>query len=316
MKNYLTEEQKNFIIENYAAMRSKDIVDCLGITYAQMHSYVNNKKLLKNKEVWAFHPNYFEECLEKKNISGYNVYDYLGKNKEPKIQTIELYKSKYGKYSVNQNYFSNIDNEWKAYWLGFLYADGYVIFDDSTSKTKCILGVGLSAKDEGHLFKLKDSLQTDSPIKRFNTNYKNCESSKLTVCNLKIVKDLCQLGCVPNKSLILQFPETFIVPDELIRHFMRGYFDGDGCVSVNKTKRTVHLNVIGTKDFLEEWRKVLFEKIDVPITDIVRSKDSNAFAWQTGNIYAIEKIYKFLYKDCNIWLDRKLNKFDDVFSLA
>ena len=28
------------------------------------------------------------------------------------------------KYSLNDDYFSVIDNEHKAYWLGFLYADG------------------------------------------------------------------------------------------------------------------------------------------------------------------------------------------------
>lgn len=316
MKKYLTKEQKEFIINNYATMKSKDIINYLGITYNQMHSYVRNNKLLKNKENWAFHPNYFEECKDKANANNYDVHDFLGNKKEPKIEISQLYKSKYGKYAINKDYFKKIDNEWKAYWLGFLYADGYVIFDEKSSKTKCLLGVGLSSKDESHLFKLKDSLQSESPVKRFLTNYKKCETSKLTVCNIDIVKDLCNLGCLPNKSLILVFPNTDIVPKKFVRDFMRGYFDGDGCISINEQKRTVRMNVVGTKDFLLEWENILYKELQVPITAIVQNKDSKAFAWQTGNIYAIEKIYKFLYKDCNIWLDRKLNKFNDIFSLA
>ena len=57
-------------------------------------------------------------------------------------------------------------------------------------------------------------------------------------------------GCVPNKSLTLTFPSKDIVPSNLLRHFIRGYVDGDGCICVTKPEK-IELNVLGTKEFLQ-----------------------------------------------------------------
>ena len=74
--------------------------------------------------------------------------------------------------------------------------------------------------------------------------------------------DLIKQGCVPNKSLILTFPNKHQVPKNLINHFIRGYFDGDGSISygiqerysVRKKQNTKRLNInaqfIGTKEML------------------------------------------------------------------
>lgn len=288
----------------------------LDITYHQLHSYASNNHLKKEDRVKATKPHYFENCLFKRMVEEYNVYDYLGGLKEPKITEDKLYKSKYGKYKVNQDYFERIDTEWKAYWLGFLYADGYVILDEESKKKKVLLGVGLSIVDKEHLEKFQQSLQTDAPIKEFLTNYKNCMSAKITVCNLKIVKDLCNKGCVPNKSLILKFPINEIVPFYLIRHFIRGYFDSDGCISINIHKRNARINIIGTYGFLLGLQKVLNKEIGASLVNIIRNKDTNSFVLQYGDIYLIEKFYQYLYKDANIYLDRKMKKFDSLFSLA
>ena len=61
---------------------------------------------------------------------------------------------------------------------------------------------------------------------KLNNNRQN--QYKICVCGTKIHHDLEKHGCVENKSLILQFPTT--VPEELMHHFIRGYFDGDGCI--------------------------------------------------------------------------------------
>lgn len=52
----------------------------------------------------------------------------------------------------------------------------------------------------------------------------------LTITNKKIVDDLVKLKCVPRKSCIIELPTYDIVPENLFRHFLRGYFDGDGCM--------------------------------------------------------------------------------------
>ena len=316
MKKYLTEDQKNFIKQNYQTMENSKIIKILGITYNQLHSYASNNKLKKQESKKKTKPHYFEVCLNNRKAQDYNIENYLGHEFEPKIDQSNLYKSKYGKYYVNQDYFQTIDNEWKAYWLGFLYADGYVIFDEKSSKKKVLLGIGLSIVDKDHLNKLKDSLQTDAPIKEFATNYKNCVSAKLTVCNLKMVQDLCKLGCVPNKTLILKFPDEKIISKNLLKHFIRGYFDGDGCISINIEKRTARINILGTYDFISELKKILIKEIGASDVNIISEKGTKIYYLQYGDIALIEKFYKYLYRDANIYLQRKLNKFDSLFSLA
>lgn len=120
-----------------------------------------------------------------------------------------------------KNIFHIIDTEEKAYWLGFLYADGYV------SKYNQI-EVSLSLEDEEHLIKLKQFINTNTNI------IKDEHRCRLLFCSKELANDLAQLGCVNNKSLILQFPTEQQVPQELIRHFLRGYVDGDGCLCYTK----------------------------------------------------------------------------------
>ena len=54
-------------------------------------------------------------------------------------------------YKYNENFFEKIDSPRKAYWLGFLYADGCIL-DQRKSK---ILEITLSKNDKNHLQKLK-----------------------------------------------------------------------------------------------------------------------------------------------------------------
>lgn len=89
--------------------------------------------------------------------------------------------------------FRKIDTEEKAYWLGFLYADGYV------SKNNQI-EVSLALKDEKHLIKLKKFINTNTNI------IKDDHRCRLLFCSKEMAQDLANLGCVNNKSLILTFP--------------------------------------------------------------------------------------------------------------
>lgn len=69
--------------------------------------------------------------------------------------------------------------------------------------------------------------------------------------------DLIKHGCIPNKSLKLKFPTT--VPDKLIRHFVRGYFDGDGSIAKNEDRCTL----ISTQEFCDELKKIVKELLSV-----------------------------------------------------
>lgn len=307
----LTIEQKKYIIDNFAFMKTKDIANFLNVSEKQVKNYANSRKLTKNIEVAYKNDHYFEYCLE--NCE--NDRDKICKRAEVLLNESELYKSKYGKYKVNQDYFERIDTEWKAYWLGFLYADGCVVMRNQNGKMKYALSLALSSIDKNHVEKFSRSLQSDAPIKVALTNYKDKKYAKIVVNNKKICEDLSRLGCVPTKTLVLSFPVSSQVPDNLLRHFIRGYFDGDGCIHVNKEKRECSINFIGTLEFLTRLQSILEKECGFRPVKIQKKKNNKAYALQYGHLKSIEKFYRYLYKDCNIMLDRKFEKFNSVFSL-
>lgn len=315
-KDGLTQEQKIYIIENYTTMKTRDICKELNVSYERVHSYAQLQHLKKNQYASQSYNHYFEELLSRRNNPNYNINDYLGNSAEPTVDT--LYKSKYGKYNVNQDYFDVIDNEWKAYWLGFLYADGTnrIAYNEKTHKMAYSLKLCLCAEDKQHLEKFKSSLQSDAPIKDriAKLNDKYYPSCDFGVCNKNICESLQKLGCIPNKSLVLQFPTENQVPSNLIRHFIRGYFDGDGCIHINLKERHACVLFEGTKDFLTCVRDILYKELNVKLTDVVQSR-SRAYHIRYGKFSDIELIYKYLYKDCNVYLDRKLKKFDTLYCL-
>lgn len=295
--NGLTREQKEFIIKNYSTMNSSRICNTLGITYKSLKGYANNLHITKNSFDY-----YYENRIKKKD---YSFFTYLNKLKEEKV--IQLYRSKYGKYDVNNNYFNIINNEFKAYWLGFLYADGYNNTDNFNVE------LTLCKEDEPHIFKFLDSLQSNSPIKE--KKVRNFMACRTAVCNRDISLALHNLGCTKNKSLKLQFPTFDIVPKELMRHFIRGFFDGDGCIHINIDKKECSVGFSSNYNFCLSLRDYLSEELF--ITKVIINKDSRSAACQIcwNGAENSHKIFQYLYKDSNICLDRKLNKFDIMFCL-
>lgn len=202
-------------------------------------------------------------------------------------------------YSFDTNIFDVIDTEEKAYWLGFLYADGYVSLEKGIELT-------LSEKDLKHLEKFKSFMKSNHKIQQ----REDIKAYRLCIYSKDLAQRLTSLGCFQNKSLILKFPTKKQVPKHLIHHFMRGYFDGDGCVALSKSKYRpqLHFSVIGTNDFLTEYEKI--------ILNILKRTSGNKWS-RCGKAYEInfggnlqcKKIFDYLYKDATIYLERKRNKF-------
>ena len=129
-------------------------------------------------------------------------------------------------YSVNEEYFDNIDTQNKAYFLGFLFADG------NNGMQKTTISLSLQEKDRDILEKLRIDAGSNKPLRFISSerkrnngegyNYK--DKYALTVCNKHWCERLSELGCVPNKSLVLKFPDY--LSDDMLPHFIRGYFDG------------------------------------------------------------------------------------------
>lgn len=206
------------------------------------------------------------------------------------------------KYNYNDNYFENIDTEEKAYWLGFIAADGSIVNNNRA------LEISLKQSDRNHLVKFANAIgETERMIKDRNqkcSNGKYYATSRITVCSPILINHLSRYGIVQNKGLNLNFP-TFL-NDDLLRHYLRGYFDGDGSISTNGKYRNgspkYALNLIATKSFLEDFMTHL-ETLE--ITKIKLQTKNKMSVWNKVGINQIRIILSYLYDNCTTYLDRK-----------
>jgi len=218
----------------------------------------------------------------------------------------DLIRDRYAKFNIHK--FDIIDTEEKAYWLGMLYSDGCV---DTRYWRLCL---GLAEKDKEHVFKFKKFLEDtreDSYVRIYNEelNGKHFKSFRYTVHNKYFTNNLIKLGCIPNKSLVLKFPnENIFSRKELIYDFIRGYIDGDGSISTNGRKRhRMRISVLGTLDVLEGIKKYFpqFNKI---------TKRKNIYVMSCSANKADQVGYK-LYENATIYLERKRQNYATLCKL-
>lgn len=196
---------------------------------------------------------------------------------------------------MNQNFFDSIDTEEKAYWLGFLYADGAIGSSNN--------GIELSLKesDSRHLDKFVHSLGfTDKKV------FKDDIRCRVTFKNKHMHNSLINLGCTAKKSLTLTFPSEKQVPIMLANHFVRGYVDGDGSVMIglnHRNERIVpRLSILGTESFLKSLIKTMGWKQNHI------SHPSGAFQIEWSGKYVFGYLNE-LYGNASIYLDRKYQRF-------
>lgn len=208
------------------------------------------------------------------------------------------------KYTFNENYFENIDTEEKAYWLGFLYADGYV------NANKTSVELSLKEKDKNHLYKFIKCLNgTMSPTKTSRTiGGKEYIGYRVTLNSKKLKNDLIKLGCYENKTNILNFPYDKI-DNSLYIPFIRGYIDGDGSVTTSNKGKQLRIDVIGTCNMLDGIVKSLNVKKNSYAINNKRTKNINydILTTQWSGKYA-NYIAEKIYLNSNIHLDRKYEK--------
>lgn len=239
------------------------------------------------------------------NISSTTIYKYM------KQHNIE-YKNGHGrKNQFNQNYFSIIDTEHKAYWLGFIYADGSV-FNTGSGNTKTNrLQINISNKDIELLEAFCNDLDYDkSKIFTYEPKgtYSSNLMSKLSVNSIKLCSDLAKWGVHPNKTGSLSSIPN--IPEELLPHFIRGFFDGDGwCTNTDKSH---NISFIGDYDFLSEINNKLkkYAKTTNRILHNEPRREYQIFYLRYSSSDDYKLLYNYLYSNCSICLKRKRIKFE------
>lgn len=223
------------------------------------------------------------------------------------------------KYNYNKDYFSKINSSEKAYWLGFLYADGCICRYYKNDKLKQMnLELSLNAVDLHHLEKFRDCLESNVPIHERHIKLNNSEYTayRLNICSTKMCYDLIHLGCTPSKTFDIRFPSDEIVPKEFKRDWLRGFFDGDGCISITQMNNKPHIvtTITGIEEMLKDISSFLLsEKILRKNPTLQKDKRSSAYSIYIHGTDTNKDWLDYLYKNSNIYLDRKYDKYINFY---
>lgn len=224
-------------------------------------------------------------------------------------------------YLIPQRYFQTIDTEEKAYFLGFLYADGCL-----SSDTGYCIRLGLHPKDKDVLEKFSTAIygfikvsedSETSASKKFTAE--NSANSKeyylyVDIYSKRMWKDLIVQGCPPQKSFTITFPNDTIIPTNLKHHFLRGYFDGDGCLSLASSSHPV-VDFSSSKLFIEGLIPYL-ESQGIKCNKMYLNKENELSAnVQLTAFENIQNMLNLLYKDATVYMERKKQLREDFVAL-
>ena len=219
---------------------------------------------------------------------------------------------------INHDYFENIDSEHKAYWLGFIYADGSItkkVYEKGSYTYR--LRMELMFEDKYILEQMALDLESDLKPKEYYNDTSHFEgynkpkhTAYIMFSSKKMGEDLVKLGVVPNKTFILKSLPN--IPDNLMKHFIRGYFDGDGSVYLTKDN-TIKTAFYGTHDFINSIQDFLIKELGLTKKKITDQKEANvSFVGMAKQ--ESEKLYHYMYDEATIFLNRKYEKYNKYFN--
>lgn len=255
------------------------------------------KKKLDEKEIIRLYTKENFSANKIAKLFNVDVKTITNRLRENKIEV----KSKYRKYLINESYFEKINTEQKAYWLGFLMADGY-----NSGKF-----IRLDIQDEGHLEKFRNEIyiNNDMPVRKKKNIINNKDIFYLTIQDSRILNDVEKLGVLNKKSMITKYPH---IKSEYDRYFIKGVFDGDGCLtySMDGNYRRYTFSIVGSYDLMKSLQLII-SKNDVNIK--FRKMKSIYSIYLRGNRQII-RILDWLYNGTNVHLDRKYEKYQDMLN--
>lgn len=227
-----------------------------------------------------------------------------------KFNIVKHSKSKCIKrYFCDESYFEKIDSSDKAYFLGFMYADGNI--NPLTGR----IVINLQERDKDILLKLKESINYTGELLLWKKQPPRQNQYALCFTNKKMVNDLINLGVTySNKSFNLDYP--YFIDDKYQLDFIRGFFDGDGCISRSK-KWAVKLHFVGTENMLKGVNYYFDKLLNVPSK--VRDCTEGKYSDEIIKNLAVDKksdIYKVMstwYSNTSLYLQRKYDKYYECF---
>lgn len=221
------------------------------------------------------------------------------------------------KYQLNEHYFDVIDTPNKAYILGLLHADGCNKMDKGT------ISIALQESDKDLLETIRLEIESEKPLRfidnsnkhTFGYTYENMY--ELQMFSVHMCEQLADKGIVPNKSLVIGFPEW--LDDNLISHYVRGVFDGDGTITqtiVNENNKPTYAAIVGTDLFCQSLKVICNEILNI-----------NPSIYDSSCHNGITKVISFtgkqkskifldwIYQDAEIFLQRKYDRYCKYYNI-
>lgn len=316
VKRVFTEEQINqiinwykndkfsitYIARNLVKCRATAISNVLKENNVQLRKPSNKGKVLnieQEKQVIDLYVNkkYSQaQIAEKFSCSTYVIHNILKRN------NIEIIIQPKKNREQDDRYFDVIDTEHKAYWLGFIFADGTVY--------KNQLSIEIHERDKELLERFKEDLKLNSKISiRHRDNTTLC---CIRMTSPHLCASLARYGIVPNKTKnTSHLPE---VPNELLPHFLRGLIDGDGWITVDKAGR-YHIgfvtNYVSTCEDFKKYCNIVTGNIcKAKIT--YKDKNKNP-CFQIQSKEATKRLATVLYQYNTICISRKYRLVEPLF---
>lgn len=304
-----TNEEISYIKENYLEMTHSEMGNHLGRSEGAIRAKCFDLNLYKKEVPWEDWELEFvrNNCM---TMTRKEISEYL--NRSPNAIQVKAARMGFKKYPYycDYHYFDKIDTEEKAYWLGFISADGWI--NKNNKNNAGVVGIELQYNDINHLKKFNKSIGGNYKI---TDRWRTCslsKSSKLNhMCNIRIFsivmyEALIKLGFTSNKTYDLGFPN---IPHDLYRHFLRGNFDGDGCISVSNNRLSVSFCTV-SKEFKDDIIKLANDE-NIIMHDYSFVDENNIIVYRPEATKNSEKIklLDYMYKDATIYLDRKYKKY-------
>lgn len=222
------------------------------------------------------------------------------------------------RHSLNTHFFDTIHDEDQAYWLGFLWADG------SWSKTapRCSgpnrLNLSQKLSEVNHLRLFLKTIEADYSIRQINSGYGSGSAMTVNINSRPLCVSLEQLGFA-RKDQRIHIPP---IPSSLLHHFVRGYFDGDGCLSVyqqtigNTIINRQEWSLTGHPEFIANIRQLIEQNVDVSQRVKIKTykRTDKAVTLRYGKKSDIFALYDYMYRDATVYLDSKYQQFVEFFN--
>ncbi len=192
--------------------------------------------------------------------------------------------------SVNHSFFSSVDTERKAYWLGFLSTDGCVY------KNRIVLCI--SPVDSAHLHKFLSDIESDSKVYLYD------RTAQVSFPSHQMVSDLSKFGMVERKTFTIEPPK---LPEDLMKHYWRGAFDGDGSIFVSDKRYCA--SFVGNYSMASGFRDMLHR-----VTDSTHKIQQHENVWisRVMGSYRAYAIIRYLYEGSSVYLDRKYELYSRI----